>query len=71
MTHIINNLAQTKPDLSKEDFETAYKAKRIIRSVAQPDELRKAYVEYKAAVRKIKRTTKKKDGTVGPGRIPR
>lgn len=71
MKSVINKLAQTSPDLDQSAFEKAYLKDHPSPDSVSAENLRQAFSEYKTAARKIKRVAKKRDGTVGPDRIPR
>ena len=72
MKSVINQLAQTNPNLKDQTaFAAVYVTKHPNPESVSPENLRQAFSEYKTAARKIQRVAKKREGTVGPDRIPR
>lgn len=71
MTAIINRMAQVSPGLKQQDFEHKYLKEHPSPDSLTPENLRQAFARYTAQARKIKRVAKAREGTIGPGRIPR
>lgn len=71
MKAVITQIAQAKPGLKQIEFETAYLKAHPAPDSLSPENIRQAYAAYNKAARKSKRTQAKREGTVGPDRIPR
>lgn len=71
MKAVITQIAQSTAGLSQADFEARYRKQHPQPETLSAENIRQAFAAYNRAARKSKRTQSKREGTVGPDRIPR